>query len=80
MSAPAMSARRALVQGEATNDPKGYKPRGTVAWVEHVEAWEAYHRQHDGQSAERIHERGGFGYWEITDLLGHEPTTWEPRP
>ena len=49
MSAPAMSARRALVQGEATNDPKGYKPRGTVAWVEHVEAWEAYHRQHDGQ-------------------------------
>lgn len=32
-----------------------------------------------GQSAERLAERGGFGYWELTDLLGHEPKTWQPR-
>ena len=40
---------------------------------------QAHNRRHRGQSAERIAERGGFGYWEITELLGREPNTWEPR-
>jgi hypothetical protein len=53
------------------------KPAGTLAWWEHVKAWEAYEqRYHTGQSAERIAERGGFCYGELTDFLGHEPETW----
>ena len=50
-----------------------------VTWEEHLEAWNAYHRRYPGQSAERIAERGGFGYWEITQLLGHGPKTWQPH-
>src|SRR5690348_11954623 len=73
-----MNERRARVQGEATNCRRGHKPYGTVAWAEHVEAWEAYHRMHWQQDAETIHGRGGFSYWEMTDLLGREPATWEP--
>lgn len=66
--------RRALVQAE-----RGH-PAGTVAWSEHETAWEAYREKCGGsQSAERIHERGGFGYVEIAKLLGHDPTTWRPR-
>lgn len=53
---------------------------GTVAWSEHLEAWADYARQYgSGQSAERLAERGGFGYSELVEHLGHEPTTWEPR-
>jgi len=33
---------------------------------------------HCGQSAERIAQRCGFSYDELTDLLGFEPKTWEP--
>jgi hypothetical protein len=51
-------------------------PYGTVAWWEHLEAWNKYQRKHKGQSAERIAERAGFGYQELTTLLGHEPTTY----
>jgi hypothetical protein len=51
-------------------------PYGTVAWSEHVEAWDVYSKRHQGQSAERIAERAGFGYGELTTLLGHEPTTY----
>lgn len=29
-------------------------------------------------SAERLAEMGGFGYAGMTELLGHEPHTWEP--
>jgi hypothetical protein len=48
-----------------------------VAWSEHEEAWREYHRQcHNDQDAETIAQRGGFGYKEITTLLGREPTTW----
>lgn len=67
--------RRAPVQG---GDQTG-KPPGTVAWWEHEQAWLDYSRRYSGQSAERIAERGGFGYWELMDHLGHEPTTWRPR-
>ena len=53
---------------------------GTIAWDEHLYAWSAYSsRFGSAQSAERIAERGGFGYGELVDLLGHDPETWEPR-
>jgi hypothetical protein len=56
----------------------GHAP-GTITWVEHLEAWEAYAKRYGTyQSAERIAERCGFGYWELTDQLGHAPKTWEP--
>jgi hypothetical protein len=79
--------RRAPVQGDSTHwlakghprrEPNAHPP-GTVAWWEHVEAWEVYHKLYgNDQSAERMAERSGFGYLEMTDLLGHEPTTWKP--
>lgn len=75
----AHNTRRAPIQGEATNCRRGAKPHGTVTWTEHVQAWTEYHRHYHEQDAETIARRGGFGYWEITDLLGHEPTTWAPR-
>jgi hypothetical protein len=75
--------KRAPVQGEHfMRAPTGRKavPAGTVSWSEHLEAYEAYAvRFGKSQSADRLAERGGFGYWEITDLLGHEPTTWSVR-
>ena len=56
------------------------KPPGTISWEEHYEAWCIYDSVfHGGQSAERIAERGGFGYLELVRYLGHEPKTWEPR-
>ena len=65
--------RRATVRGGCG------KGRGTVAWAEHLEAFAATtvvygHRL----GAEGIAERGGFGYYELLDLLGHDPKTWEP--
>ena len=71
--------RRAPVQGEHRGCKQGAKPYGSVDWSEHLEAWTVYNIRHRGQSAERIAERGGFSYWEITELLGREPNTWEPR-
>jgi hypothetical protein len=60
--------------------PTGTSSPGTIEWSEHVEIWERYAAQYgDGQSAERVAERGGFGYWEATKLLGHEPRTWRPH-
>jgi hypothetical protein len=53
---------------------------GTVTWTEHLEAYQAYaDRYGRQQSAERIAERHGFSYCELTQLLGHEPTTWKAR-
>lgn len=64
--------RRAPVQSERN------RPAGTVLWEEHEKAWRAYSvRYGKDQSAERIAERGGFGYDEITKLLKHPPLTWE---
>lgn len=55
------------------------KPWGTIEWWEHEAVWAAYAKRYGTQqSAERINERGGFGYTEVVDFLGHEPTTWEP--
>jgi hypothetical protein len=81
-------ARRAPVQGEGNywlrkGDPRraGTRCPGTVAWSEHVEAWTKYSERYGaGQSAERVAERGGFGYSELVDLLGHAPATWLVHP
>ena len=55
-------------------------PPGMIAWAEHLEAYEAYaDRYGRAQSAERLVERGGFGYHELVELLGHKPTTWVKR-
>lgn len=71
------SDRRAPVQSDWK--PKRV-PSGTVAWFEHEMAWQEYNRiYHNDQTAEVIAQRGGFGYNEITKLLGFEPTTWEKR-
>jgi hypothetical protein len=62
---------RSIAKGQPGREP------GTVAWAEHEQAWRTYAaRGHGGQSAERIAQRGGFGYAELVDLLGHAPTTW----
>ena len=71
--ATCVCGRRAVVQAEAD------KPAGTIAWTEHEEAWAIYAAKYGrGQSAERIHERGGFGYRELTKLLSRPPATWAP--
>lgn len=56
------------------------KGPGTVSWAEHCEAWSDYAGRYGrDQSAERIAERGGFGYFELVGYLGHDPKTWGPR-
>jgi hypothetical protein len=83
-----VSDLRAPVQSDATAHlplshsarKAGAKPAGTVAWEEHVAAHAAYARRYrNDQTALRIAERGGLSYAELTDFLGHEPKTWEPR-
>jgi len=72
--------RRAPVQGNRRikRGEPGHEP-GTVTWEDHERAWHNYAKRYGrDQSAERISERGGFGYLELTDHLGHAPTTWEP--
>lgn len=69
--------RRAPMQGE---HGKNKRPGGTIAWSEHMEIYEAYAKRYGrDQSAERLAERGGFGWNECVLLLGREPTTWQPR-
>lgn len=55
-------------------------PAGTVSWQEHEKTWVEYAKKYgSSQSAEWLAERGGFSYWEMAGLLGHEPKTWSPR-
>jgi hypothetical protein len=70
--------RRAPVQG----DPRikeglpGNRP-GTITWSEHLEAYADYAKRYGtSQSAERLAERGGFGYRELQYHLGRDPLTW----
>lgn len=64
--------------GTLMKGARGYGP-GTIDWAEHELAWSSYAKQYGrDQSAERIHERAGFSYSELTTYLGHEPTTWVP--
>ena len=60
--------RVALVQGEWKK-----RPAGTVPWIVFLEAFDTYRKKFgNGQSAERIAERGGFSYREMQCLLaGH---------
>lgn len=72
--------RRAPVQGEHDTRRGPAKPSGTIAWEEHLAAYEGYAARYGrSQSAERLAARGGFGWWELVDFLGHEPTTWSAR-
>ena len=74
--------RRAPMQedeGLPRNNPNWHGP-GTIAWSEHLLAFSAYATRYgEDQSAERLAQRGGFGYGELLMFLGREPTTWEPR-
>lgn len=70
---PAIEERRAPVQ----RDRDRGKPAGSISWGEHLEAWNYYASRWPGQSAERIAERGGFGYGELQQFLGHDPVTWK---
>lgn len=80
--------RRAPVQGEGAYwCPRDRWPSlgrvqvpGTIVWSEHLEVWEAYAKRWPGQSAERIAERGGFGFFEAQDLLGRPLRTWQAHP
>ena len=77
---------RVPVQGDgrwylSPDDPRssGAHRPGTVSREEHDAAWEAYRQLFgDSQSSDRIIERGGFSYRELTTLLGREPTSYEP--
>lgn len=68
--------KRAPVQG--THSKK--IPPGTIEWTEHEEVYAVYALQFGrSQSAERIAERGGFGYEEAEKLLGRPLKTWIPH-
>lgn len=60
--------------------PRGAMPPGTISWTEHLVVYELYSKRHGhGQDADKIAERGGFGYAEIVSFLGCKPITWKPR-
>ena len=80
---PTPPARRAPVQGDdgwhLGRKPGLHQP-GTISWEEHLLAYEDYAERYGrDQSAERLAERGGFGYDELVDHLGRAPATWRPR-
>ncbi len=85
--------KRAVVQSETSFHGVKYDA-GTIPWDVHLKAWVSYDAAgHGDQSAERINERGGFGYHELQCLLAghytlkcsgsgaeHLPVPgWEPR-
>ena len=72
--------RRAPVQEGDVGHGRDRKPPGTITWAEHLEVFEVYAKRYGrDQSAERIAERGGFGYDEIILFMGSPPKTWKPR-
>jgi hypothetical protein len=84
---PTTKERRVPVQGDGNYSLRPDDPRragahypGTVTWEERCEAWVGYAKRYSGQDAERIAERGGFGYAEMTEYMGHEPVTWRVHP
>jgi hypothetical protein len=65
----------ALAMGEAERrvpvQRDDHSGAGTVPWSTHVRAWQNYGTRHE-QTAERLAERGGFGYREMQcALAGH---------
>lgn len=75
------TANMARIQGEGGRLGRTSKdiPDGFISWDEHHEAWAVYSQRWSGQSSEDVESRGGFGYHEITKLLGRPPRTWVPR-
>jgi len=74
--------KRAPVQGGDHGIPNGAPGygAGTISWAEHELAYATYARDHGrDQSAQRIADRGGFGYAELVEYLGRPPETWAPR-
>lgn len=86
---PLNNERRAPVQGSGPyyTSPGNWmrkkyptKESGTIAWSEHLEVYEVYAKKYGkDQSAERLAERGGFGFFEAEMLLGRPLKTWQPR-
>jgi hypothetical protein len=77
-----MSNRRAKVQGNPAYPREGidFRPGGTVAWAEHLEAWDAYAKRFGREHPpEFIEQRGGFRYLDFQVMLGRAPKTWEPE-
>lgn len=73
-----MCDRRAPVQADERGTQR--VGAGTVTWMEHEQAWQWYAGKYGSdQTAERIAERGGFGYFEMADYLGRQPSTWRAR-
>jgi len=71
--------RTAPIQGDRTAQGKK-DPDGTITWKEHLLVHEKYAKKYGtSQSAERIAERGGFGFREATELLGEPLKTFRPR-
>lgn len=76
--------RRVPMQGDGPHwiarPPLPTHPPGTVLWSEHLLIYEAYVAKWGRcQTAERLAERGGFSYFEATELLGRKPESWRPR-
>ena len=57
----------------------GWVPHGIrfrIPWRIHLKAWQEYAKNHSGQSAEELANRGGFGLEELIYLLaGENPLT-----
>lgn len=69
--------RRAPVQGD---EGRGGRPAGSVPWSVHLKAWDGYAAAgHGDQSAERIAERGGFGYREMQLALAGRYREWASK-
>ena len=67
-----VQAARSLTKGPGSGP-------GTIDWAEHELAWSNYARQYGrDQTAQRMADRGGFCYAELTDYLGYPPKTWAP--
>lgn len=55
---------------EMTDDGLCYRPAGQVPWGIAAEAYKVYAKKYrNGQSLERLAERGGFGWSELIALL-----------
>lgn len=72
-----MTERRTRIQGIRREGTEG-----TISWAEHELIHAAYktkwHFAGSQQDAERIAERGGFGYAEAVELLGRDLQSFIP--
>lgn len=71
--------RRAPVPAVSFPRPR---PAGTVAWSEHLAAWDGLKARRGsvaaGRDAEAVAAEGGFTYEELVEYLGYAPKTWLP--